>query len=165
MAKTAKKGNSTKKSNRKPKQGRAESDGDHLRQLAPERAVRSFISEIIATKNATSEAGQGLSTATKRASEAGVNIPAARIAARLLSKAKQDGLKARVLWEDVIYYLIECTDFVRLAPEGMFTAEEGGQKRSRKAQPKQQELPVGEPQPQPPVDTLAGSDDTGFAVH
>jgi hypothetical protein len=142
MAKTAKKGNSAKKSSRKPRQ---KAEGGHVRQLAPERAVRSFIAEVIATKNSTSEAGQALSTATKRASDAGVNIPAARIAARLLSKAKQDGLKARVLWEDVIYYLIECTEFVRLAPEGMFTAEEGGQKHKRT--PKQAEMPLGEDKP------------------
>jgi len=132
-------------------------DGDHLRKLAPERAVRSFITEVIATKNATSEAGQGLSTATKRAQDQGVNIPAARIAARLLSKAKQDGLKARVLWEDTIYYLLDCTDFVRLAPEGMFTPEEGGQKRKRT--PKQAEMPLSEEKVENPPHLLAAADE------
>jgi len=145
MAKAAKKGNSQKKSNNKQKKRATESGGDHLRQLAPERVVRSFINEVIASKNATSEAGQELSTATKRASDQGVNIPAARIAARLLSKAKQDAIKGRVLWEDTLYYLLECTDFNRIAPEGMFTAEESGQKRKRT--PKQAEMTLGEDQP------------------
>ena len=116
---------------------RKEPEGDHIRQLAPAAAVKSFINEVIATKNASSEAGQELGTATKRAQEQGVNIPAARIAARLYSKAKQDSMKGRVLWEDVVYYLSECTDFDRIAPEGMFTAEEGGQKHS-----KQKEMPL-----------------------
>ena len=116
---------------------RKEPEGDHIRQLAPASAVKAFIVEVIATKTATSEAGQELGTATKRAQEQGVNIPAARIVARLYSKAKQDSMKARVLWEDVIYYLTECTDFERIAPAGMFTAEEGGQKRG-----KQTEIPL-----------------------
>ena len=119
------------------KRRRREPEGDHIRQLAPASAVKAFIIEVIATKTATSEAGQELGMATKRAQEQGVNIPAARIVARLYSKAKQDSMKARVLWEDVIYYLSECTDFERIAPAGMFTAEEGGQKRA-----KQTEIPL-----------------------
>src|SRR6516164_877494 len=116
---------------------RKEPEGEHIRQLAPASAVKAFIIEVIATKTATSEAGQELGTATKRAHEQGVNIPAARIVARLYSKAKQDSMKARVLWEDVVYYLTECTDFDRIAPSGMFTAEESGQKHS-----KQTEIPL-----------------------
>src|SRR5439155_23643976 len=88
-------------------------EGDPIRSLAPASAVRSFKTEVISAKNAASEAGQGLSTAPKRATEQGVNVPAARIAARILSKAKQDGLKARVLWEDARYYLEDCTEFNR----------------------------------------------------
>jgi len=119
----------SKKPAKSAKKGRRkEPEGDHIRQLAPVAAVKAFITKVIATKNATSEAGQELSTATKRAQDQGVNIPAARIAARLYSKAKADPMKARVLWEDLHYYLAECTDFERIAPEGMFTAEEGGQK-------------------------------------
>ena len=128
----------SKKPAKSAKKGRRkEPEGDHIRQLAPVAAVKAFITEVIATKNATSEAGQELSTATKRAQDQGVNIPAARIAARLYSKAKADPMKARVLWEDLHYYLAECTDFERIAPEGMFTAEEGGQKHS-----KQTEIPL-----------------------
>lgn len=135
MAKT-KKANSAKKSNNRRKQGAEVPPGEHARQLAPERAVRAFINERIAVKNATSEAGQTMSTATKRFSEAGGNVPAAVISTRFVSKAKQDPLKARVMWEDVQYYL-ECMDFDKLAPKGMFTAEESGQRRG-----KQQELPI-----------------------
>ncbi len=149
MAK-AKKRSSSKKSKGKvigfpSKRKQRDVEGDHIRSLAPASAVRSFINEVISTKNATSEADQGLSTATKRATEQGVNVPAARIAARILSKAKQDGLKARVLWEDARYYLEDCTEFNRIAPAGMFTPEESGQKRSRKKKPEQQELPVDAP--------------------
>jgi hypothetical protein len=137
MAKT-KKGKITVRS-RKQK----EPEGDHIRQLAPIPAVKTYIKECIASKNATSEEGQRLSTATKRATDQGVNVPAARIAARLYSKANQDPMKGRVLWEDVTYYLIECTDFDEIAPTGMFTAEEAGQKR-----PKQPVLKVPEPTPE-----------------
>jgi len=141
MAKSAKKV-ASRKSSRKPK---PESDeGEHIRKLAPERAVRSYINEVIATKSRTSEAGQGLSTATKRATDQGVNIPAARIAARLYAKARADAIVARVLWEDVQYYLVECTDFNKIAPEGMFTAEESGQKHRAK----QSEMPLEETPPQ-----------------
>ena len=115
--------------------------GEHVRHLAPPPAVRSYMREIIATKNATSEAGQGLSTATRRAAEQGINVPMVRIMARLYSKALQDPAKARVNWEDLKYYLEECTDFSRIAPEGMFTPEEGGQ------QPLEEE-PVAEPPPE-----------------
>jgi hypothetical protein len=148
MAARSRKSNSAKKSKRSKAQ-RAADSGEHARQLAPASAVKSFINEVIATKNATSEEGQRLSTATKRATEAGVNVPAARIAARILSKAKQDSIKARVLWEDTVYYLLECTEFNRIAPTGMFSAEEGGQKRSRKG--KQQEMPLEEVE-QPPAE-------------
>ena len=126
---------------RKATKAESAAEGEHLRRLAPERAVRSFINDVIASKSKTSEAGQWLSTSTKRATEAGVNIPAARIAARLYGKAKNDPAVARVLWEDIVYYL-QCTDFDRIAPEGMFTAEEGGQKHKRT--PKQAEMPLGE---------------------
>ena len=140
MAK-AKGGNPQKKSaGRKRKVDAANQDGEHVRQLAPASAVKSFINSVISTRNATSECGQELSTATRKANDQGVNVPAARIAARILSKARQDSLKARVLWEDTVFYLLECTDFNRIAPEGLFSAGEAGQKHSRK--PKQQELAI-----------------------
>ena len=154
-AKTAAKKSGTKKGN--SKRQRKEPEGNHIRQLAPERAVRAFINEVIATKNRTSEIGQELSTSTKRATEQGINVPAARIAARLYSKAKQDAMKGRVLWEDTMFYLLECTDFERVAPAGMFSAEESGQKRSRK--PKQVEMPVDEPQEGPPQSLLDAADE------
>ena len=138
MAK-AKKGKVSVKSRK-----RKEPEGDHVRQLAPVGAVKSYIKEIIATKAATSEAGQGLTTATKRFTDQGGNAPAARIAGRIYAKGMADGLKGRVLWEDVVYYLTECTDFDKVAPAGMFTAEESGQKRR-----KQEELPVELPQEEP----------------
>jgi hypothetical protein len=129
---------------RKRKQ-KADVEGDHVRSLAPPAAVKSYIKECIASKNTTSEEGQRLSTATKRALDQGVNVPMARICARLYNKAVQDPLKGRVNWEDLVYYMLECTDFERIAPAGMFSAEEGGQKRSRKRGSKQEELPVDEP--------------------
>jgi len=140
MAKQAKKGNSGNKKSKARRKPAAESE-EHVRQLAPRSAVKSFITEVIATRNATSEAGQGLSTATKRAQDQGVNVPAARVAARIYSKAKQDAIKARVLWEDTVYYLTECLDFDRIAPAGMFTAEESGQRRGKG---KQTEMDAGE---------------------
>ena len=157
MAKTAKKG--SKKAANQPRQRKRKDGptGEHVRQLAPERAVRAFINEVIATKNRTSEIGQELSTSTKRATEQGINVPAARIAARLYSKAKQDAMKGRVLWEDTMFYLLECTDFERVAPAGMFSAEESGQKRSRK--PKQVEMPFDEPQEGPPQSLLDAADE------
>jgi hypothetical protein len=131
-AKTAAKKSGTKKGN--SKRQRKEPEGNHIRQLAPERAVRAFINEVIATKNRTSEIGQELSTSTKRATEQGINVPAARIAARLYSKAKQDAMKGRVLWEDTVYYLLECTDFEKIAPAGMFAPEEAGRGAKRQAE-------------------------------
>ena len=145
MAKRKPSKNPAKSAVKPARRRRKEPEGDHIRQLAPASAVKAFIVEVIATKTATSEAGQELGTATKRAQEQGVNIPAARIVARLYSKAKQDSMKARVLWEDVVYYLTECTDFDRIAPAGMFTAEEGGQKRGK--QEELPELPQEEPEP------------------
>lgn len=148
----AKKVNSARKSNKRKAKAEVEKlEGKHARQLAPERAVKTFINERIATKNATSEAGQTMSTATKRFADAGGNVPAGTIATRFVSKAKQDPLKARVLLEDVLYYL-ECMDFDRLAPKGLFTAEESGQRRG-----KQPELPIdpmqaqAEAEPEPMV--------------
>jgi hypothetical protein len=138
MAKAAKKANSSKKSTKKRK---VVQDGEHIRQLAPERAVRNFIGDILANKSRTSEAGQLLSTATKRFQDAGGNTPAARLAARLVSKAKHDSIVARVLFEDLIYYL-EVMDFDKLAPVGMFTPEESGQRAKRKS--KQEEMPIDE---------------------
>jgi hypothetical protein len=125
----AKKKTAPKKSQAKSRSRKAQDTGEHARKLAPASAVRAIINEIIATKNATSEAGQGLSTAAKRFNELGGNLPAVRIAGRIYSKAKQDGLKARVLWEDLVYYLTECTDFDKIAPTGMFTPAESGQTR------------------------------------
>lgn len=115
--------------------------GDHVRMLAPKAAVVTFVKEIVAAKNQTSTAGQLVSTATKNATDRGVNVPAARIAARLYSKALQDPGKARVLWEDVAYYLEECMDFDKIAPLGMFPADEvrstkngSGKTRKKKGQ-------------------------------
>lgn len=149
MAK-AKKGSSSKKSKGKvigfpSKRKQRDVEGDHIRSLAPPSAVKSYIKECIASKNSTSEEGQRLATATKRAAEQGVNVPMARVCSRLYNKAVQDPMKGRVNWEDLIYYMLECTDFNKIAPAGMFTAEEGGQKRSRKKKPEQQELPVDAP--------------------
>lgn len=124
MAKRAKKtaSESGKRQSRKPKTAPEK----HARHLVPAAKAKAYITEIIATKNATSEAGQGLSTATRQFQDAGGNAPAARIAARIYSKAKQDSIKGRVLFEDIVYYLTKCTDFDRIAPEGMFTPEESG---------------------------------------
>lgn len=141
MAKAAKKAG---KSSRKSKRKGGESDGEHLRQLAPPTVVKGFIRDVMAAKAKTSEVGQTMSTATRRAADAGLNVPAARIAVRFISKAKQDPIVARVLLEDVQYYL-EVMDFDRLAPPGMFTAEESGQRAPRKPrEPKQTEMPMGE---------------------
>lgn len=143
MAKAVKK---ARKSSKKSKKGESE---EHLRQLAQPPIVKAFFRDIMAAKNKTSEIGQTMSTATRRAVEAGLNVPAARIGVRFISKAKQDPIVARVLWEDVQYYL-EVMDFDRLAPKGMFTAEESGQRAPRKPrEPKQTELPVSSETEQP----------------
>jgi len=127
----------------------AKPKGDNVRMLAGKPAVNAFIKGIIAAKASTSEVGQNVSTATKRAQDAGVNIPAARIAARIYSMALRDGAKARVLWDDVEYYLTECTDFDNIAPVGLFDPSEtrstkaggkGGKSRSKKSEPKQADL-------------------------
>ena len=98
--------------------------GDHVRMLANKSAVRSFITEIIASKNETSTLGQEISSATKRAQNAGINIPAARLAVRFVSKAKMDAGAARVMFEDFTYYLNECMEFDKIAPPGMFKPDE-----------------------------------------
>jgi hypothetical protein len=148
-AKTSKKKVANQRKRKEPE------SGNHIRQLAPERAVKTYINELIAGKSRTSEIGQETATATKRASDQGINVPAARQAARFYSKAKMDALKGRVLWEDTTYYLLECTDFERIAPAGMFTPEESGQKRSKQ---KEMELPEGE-QEDPPQSLLDAADE------
>lgn len=139
-------------------------EGDHVRTKASQRAVETFIDQVIATKNATSEVGQELSTATKRAQELGVNIPAARVAARFVSKAKADPMKARVLLEDTIYYL-DCMDFDRLAPKGMFTPAEGGQGRQKEPEPEQSEIPEGAFESQRQREAAAEFETTSDHVH
>jgi hypothetical protein len=81
----------------------------------------------MATKARTSAEGQRLSVATKRATEAGVNVPMVNMMRRIYGKAQRDPLKARVDWEDLQYYLLECTDFEQIAPAGMFSPAESGQ--------------------------------------
>ena len=120
--------------------------GDAVRMLANKSAVRSFITEIIASKNETSTLGQEISSATKRAQNAGVKIPAARLAVRFVSKAKMDAGAARVMWEDFQYYLIECMEFDKIAPPGMFRADEvrstkGDSKKRNPRKGEQPELP------------------------
>lgn len=138
MAKAAKK---AKKSTSK-KGKAAESEGTHLRQKAPPGAIKSLVRDIMAGKSKTSEVGQTMSTASRRAAEAGVNVPAVRIGIRFISKAKQDPIAGRVLLEDVLYCLEVC-EFDKLAPPGMFTAEESGQRAPRKPrQQKQEDLPM-----------------------
>jgi hypothetical protein len=149
MARTSKKAAKKGTNQQRKLKDKGKPVGDHVRQLASERMVKSFINEVIASKNRTSEIGQELSTSTKRASDAGVNVPAARIAARLFSKAKQDSLKGRVLWEDVQYYLLECTDFEKIAPAGMFAPEEAGQRSGKQAEI---EMAEGEGPPQSLLD-------------
>jgi hypothetical protein len=145
----------------RPRKVAAEDDGGkHVRQLAPERTVRAVITEIIAAKNQTSEIGQELTEATKRANELGVNIPAVRIAARVYGKAKMDAAKARVLWEDVVYYLMECTDFDQIAPAGMFTSVEGGQRHSPP-----DEMQMVEGDEPPPMAAQAEEDEGGHVTH
>jgi len=119
---------------------------EHVRILAAPRLVKSIIDQVLAAKNRTSAVGQDLSTVIRNGQEAGVNIPALRIAARVYSTAKQDPAKARVLFEDVIYYLEECTDFAKLAPQGMFTAKEAGQGAPKKRPKKEQQMmmPIAE---------------------
>ena len=98
--------------------------GDQVRMLAPKKVVADYIEFIRACKSRTSEVGQSITTQTKKAQEQGLNVPAARIAERIYAKAQRDSIKGRVLWEDVQYYLTECTDFDKIAPAGMFKADE-----------------------------------------
>jgi hypothetical protein len=125
-----------------------EDQGDHVRILAPEKAIKNAINAVLAAKNHTSEIGQELGTAIKLAQDTGVNIPAMRIAARFVSKAKADPLAARTLYEDTLYYL-ECYSFDRMAPPGMFTAEETYSRKE--VEPVEEE----KEQPEPPPFALA----------
>ena len=122
--------------------------GDHVRMLAPKKAVVNFVSYVRSCKTQTSEAGQRLTSATKAAQDAGVNIPAARLAERFVAAAFRDSLKGRTLFEDTLYYL-ECLEFDTMAPAGLFKASEvhstkaGSRSRKKKgadAEPAQADL-------------------------
>ena len=142
MAKAAKKASSTKKAGKKP---RKVPEGEHIRQLAPPTAVRSYMKELLATKSRNGQANQLLSAAAKRANDQGVNVPMVTIMARIYKMALTDPMKGRVAWEDLRYYLEEVSDFDKIAPPGMFSAEEGGQKHRRKS--KQGEMELGDQAP------------------
>lgn len=152
--------------------------GDHTRMLASKKSVTDFITYVRSCKTQTSEAGQRLTSATKAAQDAGVNIPAARIAERFMAAALRDTIKGRVLWEDVNYYLIKCLNFDRVAPKGMFKdTEVRSTKSSRKkkngaAEPEQTDLveqaeaAAGEPESEqaPPL-AAAGEGEGEHVVH
>ena len=95
-----------------------------VRLLPSKKAVVAFCEEIRSTKQETSQVGQALSTAAKSAQNAGVNLPAARLAERIYGVALRDSTKGRVFWEDVQYYLHECLEFDKVAPESLFPASE-----------------------------------------
>jgi len=134
-----------------------EKTGDSARLLAPKKAVTDFIAHVRGCKSTTSEAGQRLTQATKAAQESGVNVPAARLAERIYSKALSDAIKGRVLWEDLQHYL-ELMKFDEIAPPSMFKSEEV---RSTKPPRKRK----GEGQ-QAALAALVGEEsDDGFAVH
>lgn len=96
---------------------------DHSRLLPPKSAVVSFIRDIGDAKNRTSIIGKDVTEAAKLAKERGVNVPAARIAERIYKKAQNDAIQGRTLWEDIQFYL-ECIDFDKVAPAGMFSPDE-----------------------------------------
>jgi len=116
-----------RKRNPQVNSAREEFEGEHIRQPAVPAVVRTYLGKIIETKGLIGDLNQELTVETKKFIEANGNPPAARIAGRIYNKAKQDPLVGRVLWEDVQFYLLRCTDFEQIAPAGMFTAEESGQ--------------------------------------
>ncbi len=154
----------TKSRAKKPaaKRRQEPASGDHARMLPGKNTVLNFIKEIRACKSRTSTIGQEVTEATKQAKEAGVDVPAARIAERIYGKALNDAIKGRVLWENVQFYLLECTDFEKIAPAGMFdpaevrSTKQSSKKngRSRKQQPEQTDIEnviTGSPQEQTEV--------------
>lgn len=151
-----------------PKKTKAEARpaGDSVRMLAPKAAVSAFIKSIVAYKNQTSTIGGDVSDATKTAKERGVNVPAARIVERIYKKALHDPAKARVLYEDLVYYL-ECMEFDDLAPPGMFDPKETrSTKSSRKKKGEQLEMKTdAEPEPEAPPPTDADEREADAVVH
>lgn len=121
-------------------------EGDHIRTWASKDAVVKFVHECLAAKSRTSVIGQEKSSASKKATENGVDVPAAMIGARIIGKAKMDGLKGRLLWDNLKYYVEDCMEFDKIAPATLFASEEmRSTKSARKAKgPEQTELPVGE---------------------
>lgn len=151
------------KAKSKPKAAKAAAPtGDNVRLLAPKAAVASFIKEIGTAKSRTSVIGQDVSEATKRAKERGVNVPAARIAERIYKKAMNDPVQGRTLWEDVQFYLLECVDFDKIAPAGMFDASEtrstkkNGKKNGKKAKPEAEQTDIEEAIEEAPAEVLGG---------
>ena len=149
-------------------------DGNNVRALASKNAVVVYIKDVIAAKNRTSTIGQELSESSKRAANANVNVPAARLACRFYSKALMDGLKARILLEDVLYYL-ECLDFDTFAPKEMISSSETRSVRPPRQlivepapqQPQAEAPPVEAPQQQaeaPPTE-LPPKSTNGAGVH
>lgn len=137
-AKTAVKRSHTKKVKVAGKVITIADDGSEPREksarlLPSKKAVVSFCEEIRSTKLETSQAGQELSTAAKTAQNAGVDLPAARLSERIYGVALRDAAKGRVFWENVQYYLLECLEFDKVAPESLFPAEETRSTRGEQA--------------------------------
>ena len=159
MATSKSKPKSKAKPKSKPKAAKAAAPtGDNVRLLAPKAAVASFIKEIGTAKSRTSVIGQDVSEATKRAKERGVNVPAARIAERIYKKAQNDPVQGRTLYEDVQFYLLECVDFDKIAPAGMFDASEtrSTKKNGKKAKPEAEQTDIEEAIEEAPAEVLGG---------
>jgi hypothetical protein len=83
--------------------------------------ITSYIGAVTKAKAANAETTRGLTVLTKKATQAGVNIVAARLAQRVYVKALSDPIKGRELLEDLNLYL-DLMGFDRLAPKQNRTA-------------------------------------------
>lgn len=90
--------------------------------LPKKSSVNSYVDHALATKGRKREIGQDLGEAVKLAKDHGLDIPAANLAIRFISKAQTNPLQARVMYENFLYYL-ECAEFDKIAPPGMFDRE------------------------------------------
>jgi hypothetical protein len=104
---------------RKPKGPKFESKTSI--ELLPEKEdVASYVEEVVSAKKRKSKIGEELHEAIELAKERGIDITATNLATRFYTKALEDPLKARVLYENFHYVLFECLDFDKIAPAGMF---------------------------------------------
>ena len=69
-----------------------------------------------------------------------------------------DPVQGRTLYEDVQFYLLECVDFDKIAPAGMFDASEtrSTKKNGKKAKPEAEQTDIEEATEEAPAEVLGG---------